>query len=125
MFKRLGDKIVQRQMQIYERRTKKVHSKYKKYSKKCQERAKELAELETEYGKERAWQEKYIKYKAYWAICIGVFMLLLTMAISYMCEISEWGDDTKALWGALISILNSVFSIIIGIFTQTFSHSCG
>ncbi len=119
MFEETKSKFIHWKMQFYERKAKKIHNKYKKYAQRCETREKELDELETEYGKERAWQEKYIKSKAYWAICIGVFMLLFTMCLSYMCDVSDWKTDTKMLCEALITILNSVFSIIIGIGIST------
>lgn len=97
----------------------KITQKCRKYSEKCKEYEQQVLELETESGQEKAWQEKYIKSKAYMAIGLGAIMLVLTFLLTYICEISKWDDKWKALCSATITGLNSVFSIVIGIGIST------
>lgn len=97
----------------------KIEKRCNKYQKKCQDYEERIIELATEDGKEKAWQEKYIKSKAYMAIIIGTGMLLVTFFLSYSCEISKWNDTTKAICNAAVTALNSVCSIVIGIGIST------
>lgn len=103
----------------YEKQQEKIKKKYNKVSKKCKDREVQLLELETEAGQEKAWQEKYIKSKAYMAIFFGGLMLILTFFLSYACEISSWSSNQKAFCMAAVTALNSVFSIVIGIGIST------
>lgn len=92
--------------------------KYLQKDKLCVQEIKEL-EIDGEQEQERAWQEKYIKSKAYTAIFIGVLMLTLTFFLSYICETVNLGPTLKSLCKAFITVLNSVISIIIGMGIST------
>ena len=48
-----------------------IDKKCNRYQKKCQSYEERIIELTTEDRQEKAWQEKYIKSKAYMAIVIG------------------------------------------------------
>lgn len=97
----------------------KIDKKCSKYQKKYQFYEEKTVELSTEEGQEKAWQEKYIKSKAYTAVIIGVTVLVVTFLLSYVCELSEWNETIKAFCGTIITALNSVCSIIIGIGIST------
>lgn len=93
-----------------------VNQKYNKYAEKHKMYIKEEVELQTEYGREKRWQEKQIKAKAYFAIIIGILVLIISSLISYYCDkISTLSSEEKALWTVTSTALNSVVGIIVGI----------
>lgn len=101
------------------KRQKRLEKRYGKYQAKCDARECELIELETESGREKAWQEKYIKSKAYGAIIVGIVMLIMTFGLSYISNTKGFSNEKKALIQSIVTVLNSVFSIIIGIGIST------
>lgn len=108
-----------RKCKNYRKKYEKNKNKYEKYLKICDDYEVQQKELETEEGQEKAWQERYIKSKAYAAIVVGVIMLILSFWMSYLCETSNWNANVKALCNSAITVLNSVFSIVIGIGIST------
>lgn len=68
---------------------------------------------------EKRWQTKYIKGKAYLAIGIGTLVLVIAFLLSYICETSNWSETEKILCRTLVTAINSVFSIFIGIGIST------
>lgn len=96
-----------------------IEKRCDKYQKRCQDYEDKIIELKTEDGQEKAWQEKYIKSKAYMAIIIGTGILLITFSLSYSCAISKWDDTIKAICNAAMTALNSVCSIVVGIGIST------
>ena len=115
----IKEKFTRWRLSANKRKAEKKIKKYEEWKIKCQDIEDEQLELKTEYGREKAWQERYIKSKAYIAIVIGIFMLLLSFSLTYICETSQWDEKWTALCEAGITILNSVFSIIIGIGIST------
>lgn len=72
-----------------------------------------------EQDEEKQWQTKYIKGKAYLAIGLGVLVLIIATLLSYICETSDWSETNKILCRTLVTAINSVFSIFIGIGIST------
>ncbi|MEQ3315302.1 hypothetical protein [Enterocloster clostridioformis] len=119
MIERLKDNFNKWRCRVYKRKHDKAQQKYSKYAEKCKNRELQIQELETETGQEKAWQERYIKSKAYMSIVLGLMMLILTFCLSYICETSSWDVKLKALCAAAVTGFNSVFSIVIGIGIST------
>ncbi len=116
---KIKQKILSWKCSFYGRRAKKIAKRYAKCREECGYLEQEIIDSYTEYGREKAWHEKYIKSKAYLAIVIGILMLILTLMLSYVSSVSVWDERKKALCQALVTALNSVFSIIIGIGIST------
>lgn len=70
-------------------------------------------------SEEKRWQTRYIKWKAYLAIGIGVLVLIIAFLLSYICETSDWPETQKILCRTFITAINSIFSILIGIGIST------
>ena len=101
------------------KKVEKQNKKYLTYVAKSRYNAKELEEYETEDGREKVWQEQYIKTKAVITIILGTLMLAITFLLTYLCEVSEWNSKVKALCNSIITMSNSVFGILLGIGIST------
>lgn len=78
-----------------------------------------LNEMSSEEWKENEIKKKAITSKAYYAIFVGIICMLISLYINIYFEIHSVGEIGSKIVDSILSVLNTIISMVIGIGVST------